>query len=69
MKNAKPRERKIHVALSEDVHQKLRVKCAMEDVTIQQYVSNLIEKDVADVQLPSVRRQKPASGSSTRGMK
>jgi len=69
MSKAKKRERKIHVALSEDVHQRLRVKCAMEDVTIQQYVSKLIEKEVADVQLPGVRHQKPASDSSTRGMR
>ena len=52
MKNAKPKERKIHVALPDAVHQKLRVKCALEDVTIQEYVSRLIAKDVQDVELP-----------------
>ncbi|HIC99840.1 MAG TPA: hypothetical protein EYP05_00665 [Piscirickettsiaceae bacterium] len=52
MKNAKPKERKIHVALPDEVHQKLRVKCALEDVTIQEYVSRLIAKDVQDVELP-----------------
>jgi len=69
MKKAKPKERKIHVALSEDVHQKLRVKCALEDVTIQQYVSRLIEKDVSGVQLPNVPRKGPASEMSTRRAK
>jgi len=52
MKNAKPKERKIHVALPDEVHQKLRVKCALEDVTIQEYVSRLIAKDVQDLELP-----------------
>jgi len=52
MKNAKQKERKIHVALPDEVHQKLRVKCALEDVTIQEYVSRLIAKDVQDVELP-----------------
>ena len=52
MKNAKQKERKIHVALPDEVHQKLRVKCALEDVTIQEYVSRLIAKDVQDVDLP-----------------
>jgi len=52
MKNAKPKERKIHVALPDEVHQKLRVMCALEDVTIQEYVSRLIAKDVQDVELP-----------------
>ena len=52
MKNAKPKERKIHGALPDEVHQKLRVMCALEDVTIQEYVSRLIAKDVQDVELP-----------------
>ena len=52
MKKAKPRERKIHVALPDDVHQKLRVKCALEDVTIQEYVARLIKANVEDLELP-----------------
>jgi len=51
MKNAKPRERNVHVALPDDVHRKLRVKCALEDVTIQEYVSELIARDVQDMDL------------------
>lgn len=49
----KPKGRKIHVALPEDVHQRLRVKCALEDVTIQQYVARLLEKNVENIELPS----------------
>ena len=52
MRKVKPRERKIHVALSDDVHQKLRVKCALEDVTIQEYVARLIKANVEDLELP-----------------
>ena len=52
MKPEKPKERKIHVALPDDVHQKLRVKCALQDVTIQEYVSRLLALDVQDVELP-----------------
>ncbi len=52
MRKAKPKERKIHVALPDDVHQKLRVKCALEDVTIQEYVARLIKADVEDLELP-----------------
>jgi len=44
--------RRIHVNLPEDVHQKLRVKCALEDMTIQEYVSRLIAKGVQNVELP-----------------
>jgi predicted DNA binding CopG/RHH family protein len=58
MKNAKQKERKIHVALPDDVHQKLRVKCALKDVTIQEYVSRLIEKDVRDISVPRTGNRK-----------
>ena len=44
--------RRIHVNLPDEVHQKLRVKCALEDVTIQEYVSRLIARFVEDVELP-----------------
>ena len=53
MKNAKPKERKIHVALPDEVHQKLRVKCALKDVTIQEYVASLIEEAVRDIVIDS----------------
>lgn len=43
--------RRIHVNLPEEVHQKLRVKCALEDMTIQDFVSDLIGKAVASVRV------------------
>lgn len=58
MKNAKQKERQIHVVLPDDVHQKLRVKCALKDVTIQEYVSKLIEKDVGDISVPHTGNRK-----------
>jgi len=51
MKPEKPKERKIHVALPEEVHQRLRVKCALEDVTIQQYVARLLSESVKDIEI------------------
>jgi len=48
----KPKERKIHLALPEEVHQRLRVKCDLKDPTIQEHVSRPIPQDVQDIQLP-----------------
>lgn len=36
--------RMIHIRLSEDLHKKLRVRVAEEDVTIQDWVSDLIKR-------------------------
>jgi len=47
--NRRPAIRKIHINLPEEVHQKLRVKCALEDVTIQEFVEALIAANVADI--------------------
>jgi len=51
LKEEKSNGRKIHVSLTEDVHQLLRVKCAIKNLTLQEYVSVLIEDDVRDVRL------------------
>lgn len=53
MSSEKFSERKIHITLSDAVHQRLRVKCALQDTTIQNYVSQLIIHDVSDVVLPA----------------
>ena len=50
-KESRSAVRRIHVNLPEEVHQKLRVKCALEDVTIQDFVSDLIGKAVASVRV------------------
>ena len=43
--------RKVHITLPEETHQRLRIKCAIEDVTIQEFVARLIESSVAGVEL------------------
>ena len=60
MNNEKTSERKIHVALPDDIHQRMRVKCALEDRTIQDYVAQLIESDVKDINLPLDAKSKAA---------
>lgn len=53
--------RKIHINLPEDIHLKLRVKCAYENRTIQEYVAKLIKQELAEynvIQLPEINRKK-----------
>ena len=47
MTDAAP-ERKIHVRLSPDMHQRLRVRCAELDTTIQDYVVTLLARELYD---------------------
>jgi plasmid stability protein len=47
--------KKLHLNLPESVHQRLRVKCAFENRTMQDFVSDLIAKAVKDVQLPPTK--------------
>ncbi len=49
---ATTRRRKIHVDLRKEIHRKLRVKAALEDVWMQAYVARVVEKAVKDVPLP-----------------
>ncbi|MBI2916596.1 MAG: hypothetical protein HYY01_01265 [Chloroflexi bacterium] len=43
----KDKDKKVHIRLSEDVHKKLRVKCAYDDTSVQDYVERLIRESVA----------------------
>jgi predicted HicB family RNase H-like nuclease len=45
--------RKIHVDLPEDIHRKLRVKAALEDMSMQRFVARVVEKAVKDVPVPA----------------
>ena len=45
--------RKIHVDLPEDIHRKLRVKAALEDMSMQAFVARVVEKAVKDVSVPA----------------
>lgn len=44
-------KRKIHIDLSDLTHKRLRVKTALQDVSIQKFVETLINDAVADIQL------------------
>jgi plasmid stability protein len=44
--------RKIHILLPEDLHRELRVRCAVEDTSIQQYVASLIAHDMKHYEVP-----------------
>lgn len=43
----KTQDKKIHIRLPDDLHKKLRVKCAYDDVSVQDYVERLIKESVA----------------------
>jgi hypothetical protein len=42
----KNKTRKIHILLPEDLHRLVRIRCACEDLSIQEYVSSLIAHDM-----------------------
>lgn len=44
--NIERQKKKIHVLLPQDLHRKLRVRCAYDDVSIQEYVESLIASDM-----------------------
>ena len=53
--------RKIHVDLPEDIHKRLRVKAALEDMSMQAFVAHVVGEAVKDVKLPqtsSIKRDK-----------
>jgi len=58
MRNDRPKERKIHIALPEEVHQRLRVSCAVEGVSMQQFVERLLTESVKEVRVPVVNRER-----------
>ena len=53
-----PKLRKIHINLPEEVHKKLRVKAALEDVSMQVFVAGVVAAAVSDVRLPRTGRAK-----------
>ena len=58
MTKAKARTKKIHVDLPEEVHQRVRVKAALEDLSMQALVAGIGTKAVADIFLPKIREGK-----------
>jgi len=57
-KEGQSRRRKIHVDLPEEVHQKLRVKAALEDMSMQAFVARIVDEAVRDVVMPKFSRRK-----------
>ena len=49
-------KRKIHIELSADLHKKVRVKAALDDISIQAFVTRLLAEAVKDLALPTVRQ-------------
>jgi plasmid stability protein len=60
---ASVRRRKIHVDLPEEIHRKLRVKAALEDVSMQAS-ARVVEKAVKDVPLPDVGNHRSGKGGA-----
>lgn len=49
-------QKKIHINLPEDLHKRLRIKCAYEDMTIQGFVEGLVREELAEYSaLPSAQ--------------
>ncbi len=50
--------KKIHVDLPEEVHQRVRVKAALEDLSMQALVAEIVTNAVANVVLPKIKEGK-----------
>lgn len=53
-------ERMIHIRLKADTHRRLRVQAAEEDVTIQDWVTGLIEQELSNPSYVSRKNKKVA---------
>ncbi|MDI6774163.1 MAG: hypothetical protein QME60_02035 [Verrucomicrobiota bacterium] len=58
MTKEKAQTKKIHVDLPGGVHQRVRVKAALEDVSMQALVARIVTEAVADVLLPRMKEKK-----------
>lgn len=41
-------ERKIHIRMGEDIHKRLRIRCAELDTTLQNYVGKLLDRELSE---------------------
>jgi predicted DNA binding CopG/RHH family protein len=53
--------RKVHIMLSDDLHRDVRIRCAYEDISIQEYVASLIANDMKRFDVPRKRAEKNAA--------
>jgi len=58
MTKEKAETKKIHVDLPEEVHQRVRVKAALEDLSMQALVAGIVTKAVQDLILPQRKTRK-----------
>lgn len=59
--SSKLSQKKIHVNLPEEIHQKLRIKCALQDVSIQEFVAEIIGQSVCGIEVVESDEGKTAS--------
>jgi hypothetical protein len=55
-------ERKIHIRMGEDLHKRLRIRCAELDTTIQDYVVELLDLELCTGKRPP-RTAGPEAGT------
>lgn len=62
-------KKKIHIDLTERIHKQLRIKAAINDLSMQKFVERLIADAVADIQLDDfeVGRQSIAPSQRSSG--
>lgn len=53
--------RKVHIMLSDDLYRDVRIRCAYEDISIQDYVASLIANDMKRFDVPRKRAEKNAT--------
>lgn len=46
-------KRKIHILLDEDFHKRIRIRCAVEDRSIQKYVVSVLQRDMESFEIDS----------------
>jgi plasmid stability protein len=57
--SARLTKRKIHVDLPAELHQKLRIKAALDGLSIQALVTRLVEAACDEITLPTKSRKAP----------
>lgn len=58
-------DRKIHIRVPEDLHKRLRIKCAELDTTIQAYVTEMLRRDLfADIEASLSTARSTSRGGS-----
>jgi plasmid stability protein len=62
-----PQQRKIHVRLPDDLHRRLRVRCAELDTNMQEFVVELLERELTDAAVGRLIDRSRQGESSERG--